>query len=102
MCECQIVSQRSSIISSPLHCSQDVRAKYRAGPKLGQGSWGTVLGVTDRATNKRFACKSIDVKSRLRTSDGPHLLDRLRNEISVMSYLAGHPNIVQLQASAYG
>ena len=37
------------------------------------------------------------MKALLQTADGPNILDRLRNEISIMSYLAGHPNIVQLQ-----
>ena len=75
---------------------QDVRAKYLSGPLLGKGSFGFVLGCTDRSTNVRYACKSIDAVGLLR--DGHHVVSRLRNEIGVMSYLAGHPNIVGRQA----
>ena len=67
-----------------------------AGPPLGKGAYGYVLGCVNRITKKRYACKTIDVKSLLLTRDGPNILGRLRNEITIMSYLAGHPNIVQL------
>ena len=37
------------------------------------------------------------MKALLRTRDGPNIIGRLRNEIGVMSYLSGHPNLVGLQ-----
>ena len=39
------------------------------------------------------ACKTIDVKALRKTPDGPNIVGRLRNEIGIMSYLAGHPNV---------
>ena len=73
-----------------------MRANYQAGPPLGKGAYGYVLGCVHRGTQQRFACKTIDIKSLLLTRDGPNILARLRTEITVMSYLAGHPNIVKL------
>ena len=72
---------------------QDVRAKYEPGPTLGRGAFGVVFGCIDRATKERFACKSIGVAALLQTSDGPNAVGRIRNEISIMSSLAGHPNV---------
>ena len=74
-----------------------MRAKYRPGPLLGKGSFGFVLGCVDRSTHVRYACKSIDVEVLLTGRDGRNVVRRLRNEIGVMSYLTGHPNIVGLQ-----
>ena len=76
--------------------TEDVRSKYRSGPLLGKGAYGQVIGCTNLNTKQRFACKSVDVASLL-ANDGPNVVRRLRNEIGVMSYLAGHPNIVRLQ-----
>ena len=66
-----------------------MRAKYRPGPLLGKGAYGCVIGCVDKATKTRWACKSIDVRALLKTKDGPNVIGRLRNEIGVMSYLAG-------------
>ena len=38
----------------------------------------------------------------MKQRDGSNILHRLRNEIAIMSYLAGHPNIVQLQVRRPG
>ena len=70
-----------------------MRAKYAPGPSLGHGAFGIVLGCIDRSTKERFACKSISVAALLQTSDGPNTIGRIRNEISIMSYLVGHPNV---------
>ena len=56
---------------------------------LGKGAYGVVLGCTEKSTRDRFACKSVDVKALLKTRDGPNIERRLRNEIAIMSYLAG-------------
>ena len=77
--------------------TEDVRSKYRPGPLLGKGAYGHVIGCVDLVTQQRYACKSVDVAALRGASDGPNIVRRLRNEIGVMSYLAGHPNIVRLQ-----
>ena len=55
--------------------------------------FGIVLGCVDKSTRTRFACKSIDIDALLRTKDGKNAIERVRNEVSIMSYLAGHPNV---------
>ena len=37
----------------------------------------------------RYACKTVDIKALQKTPDGPNTVSRLRNEIAIMSYLAG-------------
>ena len=56
---------------------------------LGRGAYGTVLGCTEKATRARYACKSVNVAALLKTHDGANIERRLRNEIGIMSYLAG-------------
>ena len=76
--------------------TEDLRSKYRPGPFLGKGAYGHVLGCVNLVTKQRYACKTVDVAALL-ANDGPNVVRRLRNEIGIMSYLAGHPNIVRLQ-----
>ena len=76
---------------------QDVRAKYRPVSELGRGAYGLVIRCAEIVTGQHVACKAVDVAALLQTRDGPNIISRLRNEISVMSYLNGHPNIVALK-----
>jgi len=76
--------------------TEDVLVKYAPGAKLGHGAYGTVLACTERTSGRRLACKVVDVHRLLATEDGPNVVGRLRNEINVMSFLAGHPHIVRL------
>ena len=55
--------------------------------------FGIVLGCVDKSTRTRFACKSIDIDALLRTRDGQNVIGLVRNEVTVMSHLAGHPNV---------
>ena len=79
------------------YASQDSFSKYKPGTRLGKGAFGVVLNCTEVATKARFACKCVDVKALMATRDGANIERRLRNEISVMSYLVGHPNLVSLK-----
>ena len=77
--------------------SQDVRENYAAGPTLGRGAYGVVVGCVHLTSKIRYACKSVDFRTLLKTSDGINVARRLRNEIGIMGSLAGHPNIVGLR-----
>ena len=66
-----------------------VYAKYYSGPLIGEGANGVVMTCTEKATQARFACKAVNVGALLLTRDGPNIHRRLRNEIGIMSYLAG-------------
>ena len=89
-------------LTAPLICGrlitrlQDVRAKYRPVSELGRGAYGLVLCCLEKATGQHVACKAVDVIALLQTRDGPNIIRRLKAEVGVMSYLAGHPNIVHL------
>ena len=74
-----------------------MRNKYRPYSELGRGAYGVVIGCIERSTGEHLACKALDVTALLKTRDGPNIYRRLRAEIGVMSYLAGHPNIVHLK-----
>ena len=56
-----------------------------------------VLNCTEVATKDCFACKCVDVKALKTTRDGDNVERGLRDEISIMAYLNGHPNIVSLK-----
>ena len=81
--------------------TQAIGARYEPGKLVGRGADGCVLRCTNRETQAEWACKVIDVASLLQSRDGPNILNRLRNELSIMLYLAGHPNVVRLQVGVY-
>ena len=72
-------------------------AKYSLGSSLGKGAFGEVMSCTEMETRTCFACKCVDVQALSKTREGPNIKEHLRNEISIMSYLNGHPNIVSLK-----
>ena len=72
-------------------------AKYSLGSSLGKGAFGEVMSCTEMETRTCFACKCVDVQALSKTREGPNIKEHLRNEISIMSYLNGHPNIVSLE-----
>ena len=86
-------SSRGSVLPA---LTEDVQTKYKAGPRLGQGAYGVVMMVVDRQSATARACKVVYVDRLLATSDGHNAVSRLRNEVGIMNYLAGHPNIIRL------
>ena len=75
--------------SRPRAPLQEVHAKYLPGPLIGKGAYGTVIGCTNKTTQVRYACKSVNVAALLKSRDGANVERRLRTEINIMSYLAG-------------
>ncbi|GAB4836209.1 Mitogen-activated protein kinase cpk1 [Ancistrocladus abbreviatus] len=73
----------------------NVREFYGLGRKLGQGQFGTTFLCVEKATGKEYACKSI-AKRKLLTDDD---VEDVRREIQIMHHLAGHPNVISLQAA---
>lgn len=70
--------------------SYALQLKYEVGRKLGQGSFGTVMHVTDRETNKPYACKSLKKKKGCRA-----MYEQQEREVEIMKML-DHPHIVEL------
>ncbi|KAK6944143.1 Protein kinase domain [Dillenia turbinata] len=68
---------------------------FKLGKKLGHGQFGTTFLCTEKATGKRYACKSI-AKKKLATRDD---VDDVRREIQIMHHLSGHPNIISIKGA---
>ncbi|KAI3970626.1 hypothetical protein MKX01_024273 [Papaver californicum] len=69
--------------------------KYVLGRELGRGEFGITYLCTDRETKESLACKSIS-KKKLRTAID---VEDVRREVSIMSSLPDHLNIVRLKAT---
>ncbi|KAJ8553857.1 hypothetical protein K7X08_024535 [Anisodus acutangulus] len=69
--------------------------KYILGRELGRGEFGVTYLCTDRETQEALACKSIS-KKKLRTDVD---IEDVRREVTIMSSLPDHPNIVKLRAT---
>ena len=76
--------------------TEDVTTRYKGGAILGTGAFSVVVECTDTTTDETYACKIIPVQALMATADGPSLVGRVRNELAVLTYLAGHPNVVRL------
>lgn len=79
----------------PLSHRTRIGDKYVLGRELGRGEFGITYLCTDRETRDSLACKSIS-KKKLRTAVD---IEDVRREVSIMSSLPDHPNIVKLKAT---
>ncbi|CAL5431869.1 unnamed protein product [Camellia sinensis] len=68
---------------------------YNLGQKLGHGQFGTTFLCVEKATGKKYACKSI-AKRKLLTEDD---VDDVRREIEIMHHLYGHPNVISIKGA---
>ncbi|KAK6924939.1 Protein kinase domain [Dillenia turbinata] len=80
---------------APLSHRTKISDKYILGRELGRGEFGITYLCTDRETKENLACKSIS-KKKLRTAVD---IEDVRREVSIMSSLPDHPNIVKLKAT---
>lgn len=74
------------------HSTGRIKDAYSLGRKLGQGQFGTTYLCIEKATGKKFACKSI-AKRKLLT---PEDVEDVRREIQILHHLRGHPNVVSI------
>ncbi|MCD9645866.1 Mitogen-activated protein kinase cpk1 [Datura stramonium] len=68
---------------------------FSIGKKLGQGQFGTTFLCTEKATGKRYACKSI-AKRKLLTDDD---VEDVRREVQIMHHLAEHPHVISIKGA---
>ncbi|ONH95326.1 hypothetical protein PRUPE_7G064300 [Prunus persica] len=71
----------------------EIEQRYELGRELGRGEFGITYLCIDKATNDKFACKSIS-KNKLRTAVD---IEDVRREVEIMKHLPKHPNIVSLK-----
>ncbi|KAK4377798.1 hypothetical protein RND71_004094 [Anisodus tanguticus] len=72
-----------------------LKEHYDLGEKLGHGQFGTTFLCVEKATGKKYACKSI-AKRKLLT---PEDVEDVRREIQIMHHLSGHPNVISIKAA---
>ncbi|KAF6174514.1 hypothetical protein GIB67_004708 [Kingdonia uniflora] len=79
----------------PLSHRSRITDKYVLSHELGRGEFGVTYLCTDRETHETLACKSIS-KKKLRTAID---IEDVRREVSIMSSLPDHPNLVRLKGT---
>lgn len=72
-----------------------LKEHYDLGEKLGHGQFGTTFLCVEKATGKKYACKSI-AKRKLLT---PEDVEDVRREIQIMHHLSGNPNVIAIKAA---
>ncbi|XAR54348.1 Non-specific serine/threonine protein kinase [Bertholletia excelsa] len=75
--------------------TDNLKEFYTLGKKLGQGQFGTTFLCVEKATGKKFACKSIAKRKLLAPDD----VEDVRREIQIMHHLAGHPNVISIKGA---
>lgn len=66
---------------------------YTCGKELGRGEFGTTFECVEKATGKRYACKTIE-KSKISTDVDA---EEVRREIEIMHRLRRLPNVVSIE-----
>ena len=76
--------------------AKDLDVKYSAGPIIGEGGFGIVKIVTEKATGKEFACKSICKRLVEKDVTGKRQarhIENIRREVAVLKRLRGTLNV---------
>ncbi|WRX30849.1 Protein kinase domain - like 10 [Theobroma cacao] len=85
-------SQIGSILLKPY---VDITTFYDLDKELGRGQFGITYLCTEKATGRKYACKSIS--RRKLTSDKD--IKYVRREILILQHLTGQPNIVEFKGA---
>ncbi|CAD6221456.1 unnamed protein product [Miscanthus lutarioriparius] len=73
----------------------DVRTLFHLERKLGSGQFGTTYLCTERATGRKYACKSVSKRKLVRRAD----IDDMRREITILQHLSGQPNVAEFKSA---
>ena len=88
---------QSALIRRVLLSNREI-CRYSIGKVIGAGSFGVVRQVTEKATGRKFACKTIS-KVPKRGSCTPRYLLKIQTEVDVMQQLGASLDSVSLKAS---
>ena len=91
------VPTQSPLTGRVLPSNQEI-CRYSIGKVIGAGSFGVVRQVTEKATGRKFACKTIS-KVPKRGSCTPRYLLKIQTEVDVMQQLGASLDSVSLKAS---
>ncbi|KAF2885449.1 hypothetical protein ILUMI_20729 [Ignelater luminosus] len=75
--------------------AKEFYAKYEPKEVLGKGISSTVRRCIEKETGKEFAAKIIDLSSD--SDGGSSSYEAVKQEISILRHVAGHPYIIELQ-----
>lgn len=73
----------------------DMKALYNIGKELGRGQFGVTYLCTEKATGRRYACKSISRRKLIRKKE----IEDVKMEIMILQHLTGQPNIVEFKGA---
>ncbi|XVF35910.1 hypothetical protein REPUB_Repub19eG0012400 [Reevesia pubescens] len=85
-------SQIGTILLEPY---VDVNTIYDLDKELGRGQFGITYLCTEKATGRKYACKSISRRKLVTDRD----VEDVRREISILQHLTGQPNIVEFKGA---
>ncbi|OIV92272.1 hypothetical protein TanjilG_00290 [Lupinus angustifolius] len=75
--------------------SGNLKEYYNLGIELGKGQYGITSLCIEKATRKKYACKSI-AKEKLLVDDD---VEDVRREIQIMHHLIGSPNVISIEGA---
>lgn len=73
----------------------DIAKMYELEKELGRGQSGVTYLCTEKATGRKYACKSIARGKLTRKEE----IDDVRREIQILQHLSGQPNIVEFRGA---
>jgi calcium-dependent protein kinase len=71
------------------------RQYYKLGDELGKGQYGITSLCFEKATGKKYACKTIPKVKLVREDD----IEDVRREIKIMHHLVGSPNVINIKGA---
>nr|DAD41718.1 TPA_asm: hypothetical protein HUJ06_016041 [Nelumbo nucifera] len=85
-------SQNGTILGKPI-C--DLTSIYDLDKELGRGQFGITYLCTEKATGRKYACKSISKRKLVNKKD----IEDVQREIMLLQHLTGQPNIVEFKGA---
>ncbi|KAK9270981.1 hypothetical protein L1049_026569 [Liquidambar formosana] len=84
--------QIGSVLGKPY---LDVTTIYDLDKELGRGQFGITYLCTEKATGRKYACKSISRRKLVKDKD----IEDMRREVLMLQHLTGQPNIVEFKGA---
>ncbi|XP_010266896.1 PREDICTED: calcium-dependent protein kinase 29-like isoform X2 [Nelumbo nucifera] len=73
----------------------DLSSTYDLDNELGRGQFGITYLCTEKATRRKYACKSISKRKLVSKKD----IEDVQREVAVLQHLTGQPNIVEFKGA---
>ncbi|XP_062098299.1 calcium-dependent protein kinase 29-like [Humulus lupulus] len=82
--------QRGTILERPY---DDINSTYKLKKELGRGQFGVTYLCKEKATGRKYACKSIPRGKLIKEKE----IQDVRREVNILLHLNGQPNIVEFK-----